>query len=185
MTRSEKEKTWGIAYELTEEYMLKEGNDKAMERFKKMKRETVKVFNVLPKRIREETEYNLVTLKLDKRYFYQGIKKGFAAKIRKVCMDKVAVRSKEAWSEYIVSHGGFRNIFNRTCREIMAEYDIVPRIYMDAFINAYLHKEQKEVFEILVALPEEMLKKVNAYMNDTCGYTIYVRNGRLVVHDPD
>lgn len=184
MTRSEREKTWEIAYELAEEYMLKEGNDKAMQRFKKMRRETAKVFNALPKRIREETEHNLVTLKMDKRYFYQAIQKGFAAKIRKACKDKVDVRSKEAWSEYIVGHGGFRNIFNRTCREIVAEFDIVPRIYMDAFFHAYHHKEQKDVFKILGALPEEMLKKVNDYMKDS-GYTIYVRNGRLVVHDPD
>lgn len=185
MTRTENEKTWGIAYELAEEYMFKEGNDKAKQRFRKLKREAVKVLNALPKRIREETEYNLETLKFDEKYFYQGIQKGFAAKIRKACMGKVAVRSKETWNEYIVGHGGFRNIFNHTCREIMAEYDIVPRIYMDAFINAYLHKEQKEVFEILVALPEKMLEKVNVYLNDTWDYTIHVRNGRLVVHDHD
>lgn len=185
MTRIENERTWDIAYELAEEYMFKEGNDKAKQRFRKLRREALKVLNSLPKRIREEAEYNLETLKLDEKYFYQGIQKGFTTKIREACMDTVAIRSKETWNEYIVGHGGFRNIFNRTCREIMAEYDIVPRIYMNAFINAYLHKEQKEVFEILVALPEEMLKKVNVYLNDTWDITIYVQNGRLVVHDHD
>lgn len=185
MTRIENEKTWEIAYELAEEYMFNGGNDKAKQRFRKLKNNAEKVLNALPKRIREEAEYNLETLKFDEKYFYQSIQKGFAAKIREACMDKVAIRSKETWSEYIASHGGLRNIFNRTCREIMAEYDIVPRIYMDAFINAYLHNEQKEVFEILVALPEEMLKKVNVYLNDTWDYTIHVQNGRLVVHDHD
>ena len=179
------EKTWEIANELANEYMGRSGHEKVKVRFRNLKRCANEALSSLPTSIREKAEHNLEAMKMAEKNFFVDIQNTFAQKIRELCMDKVGVHCKENWNNHITLKGGINKIFNTACREVQTEYDAVPGIYMDAFISAYHHKEQEEVFEILVKLPESMLKRINAKLIDAWDYSICVEKGRLVVHDFD